>query len=51
MRDYFNRGIDEPLLYDAVWNTEKPPMEAITSSIITLIRQRVSAAAVTFMAP
>lgn len=42
IKDYFSKDIDDPLLYDAIWNTGNVPMEIIASCIITIIQQRVS---------
>ncbi len=42
VKDYFNKNIDDPLLYDTVWNTGRVPMETIASCIIAVVRQRVS---------
>lgn len=40
VRDRFDRDIDDPLLYDAVWNVEKVPLEAIADATIGLVRSR-----------
>lgn len=42
VKDYFSREIDDPLLYDVVWNAGRVPMETAASCIIALVRQRVS---------
>jgi len=36
----FNKNVDDPLLYDMVWNTSKIEMHEISFSIINLIRNR-----------
>jgi cytidylate kinase len=36
----FNKNVDDPLLYDVVWNTSKIEMHEISFSIINLIRNR-----------
>lgn len=40
---FFHRDIEDPLLYDAVWNTGKVSMEIITRTTIEMIRERVKA--------
>ncbi len=37
---WFNKDIRDPLLYDAVWNTGKVPVEDIAKATVQLIRQR-----------
>lgn len=37
---FFDRDVDDPLLYDAVWNTASARMHEIAAAIITLIRMR-----------
>jgi cytidylate kinase len=37
---FFHRDIENPLLYDAVWNTEKVPLELITRATIDMILER-----------
>ena len=44
VKDYFNRDIDDPLLYDTVWNTGRVPVESVASCIITMIQHRISSA-------
>jgi len=41
IRTYFRRDISDPLLYDAVWNTDRLSVELIASAVIPLIRDRV----------
>lgn len=41
---FFHRDIEDPLLYDAVWNTGKTAMEVITRATVDMISQRVKAA-------
>lgn len=38
---FFHRDIEDPLLYDAVWNTGKVGLEVITRTTIDLIQDRV----------
>ena len=40
VRAHGHRDIDDPLLYDAVWNTETVPFDVITGSILELVKQR-----------
>jgi cytidylate kinase len=40
VRLFFHRDIEDPLLYDVVWNTGKIGMEVITRTTIELITQR-----------
>ena len=42
---FFHRDIADPLLYDAVWNTGKAPLEIITRATIDMIKERVKAQA------
>ncbi len=44
---FFHRDINDPLLYDAVWNTGKVPMEVITRATIDMINARAKASAKT----
>ncbi len=37
---FFHRDIDDPLLYDMVWNTGKVDLDVITRATIDLIKQR-----------
>jgi len=37
---FFHRDIENPLLYDAVWNTGKVPLEVVTRATIDMIRER-----------
>lgn len=39
-KTYFSRDIEDPLLYDAVWNTESADLHEIAQSVITLIKMR-----------
>ncbi|MCP5419966.1 MAG: cytidylate kinase-like family protein [Gammaproteobacteria bacterium] len=43
LKSFFHADIDDPLLYDCVWNTGLAPFEAIAAAIITLVKQRISA--------
>lgn len=40
MKTYFNKDIDDPLLYDAVWNTGTVSMEDIARSIVLMIEKK-----------
>lgn len=40
VRDYFGREIDDPLLYDCVWNTETVPMSAIAAGVVRLLERK-----------
>jgi len=40
LKTFFCRDIDDPLLYDVVWNTGKVEMREISESVIQLIRDR-----------
>lgn len=37
---YFGQDIKNPLLYDAVWNTETVPVEEIARSVVAMVRER-----------
>jgi cytidylate kinase len=39
---YFMRSIDDPLLYDAIWNTDATPIAAIAEAAVALLRYRES---------
>jgi cytidylate kinase len=41
LKSYFHEDISDPLLYDAIWNTDHVPMEIIASAVIPLIRYKV----------
>lgn len=41
LKTYFQVDIDDPLQYDAIWNTGAVSFETIAESIIALIRRRV----------
>src|SRR3989338_5695602 len=43
MRTYFNRNIDDPVLYHAIWNTGKVAMDQIARSIVLMIEKRALA--------
>jgi cytidylate kinase len=43
VRDYFHRDINDPLLYDATWNTDTASFDAIAASVIALIKHRARA--------
>jgi len=38
VRDYFNADIDDPLQYDAVWNTSTAPIDFIAAALVEMIR-------------
>ena len=40
---FFNRDIDDPLIYDAVWNTGKVDIQTICDSIVETINARAKA--------
>jgi cytidylate kinase len=42
VKTYFDRDIDDPLLYDAVWNTETADMHEISHSVIEMLRLRTA---------
>ena len=42
MKNYFNRDINDPLLYHAIWNTGTVPMEQIAQSIVMMIEKKTS---------
>lgn len=44
LKAHFQAEIDDPLLYDAVWNTGAVPFETIAESIVSLLKHRVSEA-------
>lgn len=44
LRTYFNKDVDDPLLYDAIWNSESADMHEIAASVITMIKRRAAAA-------
>jgi len=41
IKNYFNQDISDPLLYDAVWNTDRVPVEVVAATLIPLIAHRV----------
>ncbi len=41
LKSYFQIDIDDPLQYDAIWNTGGVSFEVIAESIVALLRQRV----------
>ena len=45
IRMFFQRDIEDPLLYDVVWNTGKVGLDTICSSTIDIIRARAAAKA------
>lgn len=42
LKRHFRVDIDDPLLYDAVWNTGTASFEAIAESIVTLLKERAA---------
>jgi hypothetical protein len=40
VRTYFRKEISDPLLYDAVWNTDMVPIEVIASAVVALIQHK-----------
>lgn len=43
VRYYFGQDIDDPLLYDCVWNTGSVPIDAVARAVIGLIEARADA--------
>jgi hypothetical protein len=41
LRSYFQEDISNPLLYDAIWNTDRVPLEVIASATVSLVCDRV----------
>lgn len=39
-RDFFNRDIEDPSLYDAVWDTSQQPFEAMAEQVIKMLEQK-----------
>jgi len=44
LKRHFRVNIDDPLLYDAIWNTANAPFEEIAESIVILLRHRAATA-------
>lgn len=42
IKTHFNKSIDDPLLYDAVFNTDSEPFEAIAGAIVVLVKDRLA---------
>lgn len=42
LKDHYRTAIDDPLLYDMIWNTENAPLSIVSQSIIALIKHRQS---------
>lgn len=42
LKRHFRVDIDDPLLYDAVWNTKESTFDAIVESIVVLLRTRTA---------
>ena len=40
VKTFFGREIDDPLLYDATWNTGKADLHEISESVVALIKRR-----------
>lgn len=40
IRDYFMHDIDDPLMYDVVWNTSAEPIEYLATTIVSMIKQK-----------
>lgn len=40
VRTYFRRDINDPLLYDVVWNTSKVPLDVVARHIVDLTEER-----------
>lgn len=45
VRRCFNRDIDDPLLYDVVWNTERTAPDVIASTVLRLVEHKARAGA------
>lgn len=45
LKRHFRANIDDPLLYDAIWNTGNVPYEEIAESIVILLRSRARSSA------
>lgn len=43
LRDFFNRDIEDPALYDAVYDTEEIPIDQIAREVIVMIEDRARA--------
>ena len=42
LKRHFRVNIDDPLLYDAVWNTGSSSFDAIADSIISMLKERTA---------
>ena len=42
IKSFFAADIDDPLLYDAVWNTGTVPVEAIAEAVVSIIKHRLA---------
>lgn len=40
LKDYFNRDIEDPLLYDVIWNTDTVPIPEIARTLVGLVREK-----------
>jgi cytidylate kinase len=40
VKEFFDHEVDDPLIYDAIWNTSRAGMQEISASVIEMIRQR-----------
>jgi cytidylate kinase len=40
-KDYFNKDIDDPLLYDAVFNADSLSLEAIATLVVEMVKRRI----------
>jgi cytidylate kinase len=45
LKTHFKVDIDDPLLYDTVWNTGDVPVRIIAECIVQMLRHRVAAPA------
>ncbi len=43
LKTYFRSDIDDPLLYDAVWNTDRVPFDDIADAVLALVKARAEA--------
>ena len=35
----YGRKINDPLLYDAIWNTERVPLDQVVDSVVTWVER------------
>lgn len=49
VRHYFGQNIDDPFLYDCVWNMGRVPVETAADAVIGMVEARAKSAAAFFM--